>query len=101
LFQANLPDFDIDDYATISELSEKEALKAMAKSDNPIAPHALGPDAHGRPKPADMIDMKGGERPYILNRDSDDIPDSIDEDGDDNNDGDTEWVLVSSFVNDT
>lgn len=34
---------------------------------------------------------------YALERDDDEIPDDADDSGDDNNDGDTLWVLVSSF----
>jgi sugar lactone lactonase YvrE len=66
-------------------------------SDNPIAWYALRDIP---PVPVDqeaLINQVANERPVPLDRDDNEIPEDIDEDGDDNNDGDVQWVLVTSF----
>ncbi len=68
------------------------------ESENPIAAYALdAANLHAVRKPSDMVTMSPQSLAYSLDRDDDEIPEDIEDDGDDNNDGDKMWVLISSF----
>lgn len=86
LYQATVPD-EINTYKDISDIDELELTEAVAESDNPIAAYAFKPEGTAPAK--NIAGSQTATIFEILERDDDEIPDDLDDHGDDNNDGDT------------